>query len=189
MFFSQLGYSSMPIDEGLAVIMSELADNKYTGIGISIGAGMTNICLAYLSVPVASFCLQTGGDYIDNMASAVTGELASDIRSIKENSLSLADKPAKRIDVALHVYYEDLIQSVVIALRDELQKTSLPKIGTPVPIVLSGGTVKADGFKNMFEEALATVRLPLKISSVRTAEDPSTAVAKGALMIAEAEEL
>ena len=46
-FLDDMGYDVEPINEGMAVIYSELADNNFTGLGISFGAGMTNVCLSY----------------------------------------------------------------------------------------------------------------------------------------------
>ena len=39
-YFESLGYKPVAINEGLAVIFSELEDNNFTGIGISCGGGM-----------------------------------------------------------------------------------------------------------------------------------------------------
>jgi actin-like ATPase involved in cell morphogenesis len=61
-------YDTHVIDEGLAVIYSELAENNFTGIGISVGAGMTNVTLAYLATPLMSFSIARGGDWIDEQA-------------------------------------------------------------------------------------------------------------------------
>jgi actin-like ATPase involved in cell morphogenesis len=47
-FLEDMGYDVEPINEGMAVIYSELADNNFTGLGISFGAGMTNVCLSYM---------------------------------------------------------------------------------------------------------------------------------------------
>ena len=63
-----MGYDPEPINEGMAVIYSELADNDFTGLGISFGAGMTNVCLAYYAVPVMRFSIARGGDWIDEQA-------------------------------------------------------------------------------------------------------------------------
>src|SRR6185312_601014 len=52
---SDLGYDATPIEEGLAVVFGELGAYNYTGIGISCGSGLCNVCLAVLSVPVISF--------------------------------------------------------------------------------------------------------------------------------------
>src|SRR5262245_7466582 len=46
-FLESLGYRAVAINEGLAVIFSELEDNNFTGIGISCGGGMCNVTLAY----------------------------------------------------------------------------------------------------------------------------------------------
>ena len=61
----ELGYEATSINEGLAVVYGELEDSNYTGIGISCGGGLCNVCLAYLSVPVLSFSIPKAGDYID----------------------------------------------------------------------------------------------------------------------------
>ena len=49
--FSSLGYKAMAINEGLAVIFSELEQHNFTGIGVSCGGGMCNATLAFLSIP------------------------------------------------------------------------------------------------------------------------------------------
>ncbi len=50
---TEIGYQASPINEGLAVIYGEMESSNYTGIGISCGGGLCNVCLAYLSVPSA----------------------------------------------------------------------------------------------------------------------------------------
>ena len=59
-----------PIVEGLAVVFGELADSNFSGIGISCGSGLCNVCLAVLSVPVISFSVPKAGDFIDSQAAA-----------------------------------------------------------------------------------------------------------------------
>ena len=68
------------INEGLAVVYAEMESTNYTGIGISCGGGLCNVCLSYLSVPVFSFSIPKAGDFIDNSAASVTGERANRIR-------------------------------------------------------------------------------------------------------------
>ena len=43
----KLGYHPKPINEGLAVIFSELGDEQYTGIGMSFGGGMVNVSFLF----------------------------------------------------------------------------------------------------------------------------------------------
>src|SRR5262249_48949696 len=65
---NELGYEGTPIEEGLAVVFGELGETNYTGIGISCGSGLCNVCLAVLSVPVMSFSIPKAGDFIDSQA-------------------------------------------------------------------------------------------------------------------------
>ena len=44
---NELGYESRSISEGLAVVYGEMENSNYTGIGISCGGGLCNVCLAY----------------------------------------------------------------------------------------------------------------------------------------------
>ncbi len=190
MFLGTLGYNPISINEGLATVMSELADDNFTGIGISMGGGMCNICLAYLSVPVITYSIQKGGDYIDQMVGASVGEPATKVKTVKEGGLKLSRAPKNRIETALHIYYDDLIFSLLHSLQDVLHSSEkIPKIAKPIPLVLSGGTVLPHGFKELFEKALKNVNLPIEISEVRIAEDPLNTTAKGAMVMALSEEM
>ncbi|MCJ7772547.1 MAG: hypothetical protein MUP22_05375, partial [Desulfobacterales bacterium] len=81
---TNMGYVAESINEGLAVILSELSGNNFTGIGISMGAGMCNVCFSYLSVPVITYSVQKGGDYIDTMVGNSVNEPPTKIKVIKE---------------------------------------------------------------------------------------------------------
>ncbi len=179
------GYNSSGINEGLAVIFSELEKDNFTGIGISAGGGLCNVCLAYLSVPLISFSVNKGGDFIDYAVASVTSEVSTRVRDIKENELNLMKEPANEIEEALHIYYDNLIMSLVKDTKESIARTSkFPKVDAPIPIVLSGGTAKPNGFKERFEKFLKEEGFPLKISNVRIADDPLNATAKGALIAA-----
>ena len=184
-YFESLGYKPVAINEGLAVIFSELQDNNFTGIGVSCGGGMCNAALAYLSIPSIMFSVSKGGDFIDQSAGSVLNEYATRIKVLKEEQLDLSRPPKDKVERALHIYYEDLVQTLVSALKKALSRTEkLPKTDRALPIVLSGGTAKPKGFKELFERLLKTQPLPIAISEVRMAADPLTATARGALVAA-----
>lgn len=184
-FLNDKGYKSQSINEGLAVVFSELEKENFTGIGVSAGGGMCNVCLSYLSIPHISFSINKGGDYIDNAVASITGETNTRVRDIKENDLDLTKKPKNDIEEALNIYYDDLIITLVRTLKESISQTSkIPKVNAPIPIVLSGGTAKPNGFKQRFESFLYEENMPLKISEVRMASDPLNATAKGALIAA-----
>ncbi|MBF0564250.1 MAG: hypothetical protein HQK89_03310 [Nitrospirae bacterium] len=188
MYLESLGYTPIAINEGLAVVMSELADDQFTGIGVSMGGGMCNVCLSYLSVPVISYSIQKGGDYIDEMVSLEVGEPATKIKTIKEDSLDLSIMPKNKVELSLHVYYMEVIDTLVQSIQKVIASSDrLPKITEPIPIVLSGGASMPEGLRQRFEKALHSIRLPLEISSVRVPKEPLNTTAKGALVMAMAE--
>lgn len=187
-FLGRLGYTPIAINEGMATVLSELAESDFTGIGISMGGGMCNVCLSYLSFPVITFSIQTAGDYIDFMVGKAVGEPASKIKTIKEESLILSKSPTDRVTTALHIFYEEVIFKLLESLQRVITSTQkIPKISSPIPLVLSGGTAMPHGCKERFDKMLKTINLPFKISDVQLAKDPLNTTAKGALIMAQTE--
>ncbi|MEO6394200.1 MAG: hypothetical protein ABIP75_20265, partial [Pyrinomonadaceae bacterium] len=183
-----LGYQAKGINEGLAVIFSELEDENFTGIGISCGGGMCNVCVAFLSVPVLSFSVAKAGDYIDASAAAAVGESQTKVRMIKEDALNLSHASKDKIEDALHIYYEDVLQTLIGRLSEEFENSrNIPKLDRGLPIVLSGGTSKPKGFMQKFERMLKESEFPIPISDVRIASNPLAATAQGCYVAAMSE--
>jgi hypothetical protein len=186
---TDLGYEPAPIEEGLAVVFSELAASNYSGFGISCGSGLCNVCLAELSLPVVSFSIPKAGDYIDAHAAAVIGERATRVRVQKEQTFALNGPGGDRVQNALTVYHNDVIRTLAGTLRAKIASAQqLPKLNRPVPVVLSGGTAMPKGFIERFVAALRTQDFPVRVSEVRLSSDPLNATARGALMAALANE-
>ena len=173
------------INEGLAIVYSELESSNYTGIGISCGGGLCNVCLAYLSVPVVSFSVPKAGDFIDASAASVTGERSHLVRLAKEDSFHFNGFFADKMHQVIGVYYDDMIRTLVTALKDSFAKTmNMPAFNRPIPIVLSGGTALPAGFRDRFEKILWEQDFPIQISEIRMSSDPLHSTAKGALVYA-----
>jgi hypothetical protein len=86
------------------VVFGELVDTNFSGIGISCGSGLCNVCMAVLSVPVISFSVPKAGDFIDAQAAIVTGDLAIRMRVQKERGFHLNGLTGDRVHDALNVY-------------------------------------------------------------------------------------
>lgn len=182
---SDLGFDATPIEEGLAVIFGELGACNYTGIGISCGSGLCNICLAVLSVPVISFSVPKAGDFIDSKAALVTGELATRLRVQKEQSFQLNGLNGDRVQNALNVYYQEMIAALIESLRAQISAAQrLPKLDQAIPLVLSGGTAMPKGFLEQFGRSLRASDFPVPISEIRMSADALNSTARGALMAA-----
>ncbi len=184
----KLGYQGQSVNEGLAIVYSELKDANFTGIGISFGGGMCNICLAYLGLPVLTLATTRAGDYIDQSVASVTGETPTTVRLHKENAEETGFRlngEGGAIGHALSVYYQDVVETAARALEAALRQTKkLPRFTGPIPIVCAGGTTLAGGFLPAMKAAVAKVELPVGISDVALVKDPLNTTAKGALVAA-----
>ncbi len=182
---TDLGYAATPIEEGLAVVFGELGGSNFTGIGVSCGSGLSNVCLSVLSVPVISFSVPKAGDFIDSQAAMVTGEISTRMRIHKEQAFRLNGLSGDRVQNALTVYYREVILGLIEALRGHIALAQrLPKLDQSIPLILSGGTVMPKGFLEQFTETLRSNEFPVRLSEVRVSADPLNSTARGALMAA-----
>ncbi len=185
MQLKNIGLESSPINEALAVILAEISSGDATALGISVGGGMCNICLSYLSMPVLSFSIQKGGDTIDYLVGSAIGESATYIKHIKEQSLDLSKPPKDRIETALHIYYDDLFKSLAQSLQTVLGSSDqICRLPDEIPVIISGGSMLPAGSLERFRDALRRVHLPLRISDVVLPANPLAATAIGALKMA-----
>ncbi len=182
-----LKYETHVIDEGLAVIYSELADYNFTGIGISVGAGLTNVTLAYLATPLMSFSIGRGGDWIDKEVAKSVGMPKEHITHAKEE-ISKLNKEIKMgsIEGALTVHYDALMTYVIKNLDQRLSEITPPKIAFPVAI--AGGSAEPQGFFEMFEKKLREAKLRVELSKIKHVKDPILSVARGCLIAARTQE-
>ena len=188
-YLKRRGYAPQSINEAMAVVVAELTDRHATGIGVSLGGGMCNICFSYLSIPAVTYSLLKGGDFIDQTVGRSVGESATKIKEIKEQTLDLGRTPASNIEHGLHAAYDDLFATLAASLAKVLSGAdTVPRLKQAIPLVLSGGTVLPPGSRERFEAALSDVDLPVRISEVLQARDPLLATAKGAYLMALAED-
>ena len=178
------GYEARSINEAEALCYAELSDCDYTGIGISCGAGMTNICVMLNGEPTVVFSTTKSGDWVDRMSSVATGEPDSVVQAEKEGGgFTIGQPNDNTILSAISAYYERLIDYTTKQLSVALSNhKSLPKFKNPLTIVIAGGTSQASGYVDYFAAKLKENHFPLQIKEVKHAADPLHAVAKGCLI-------
>lgn len=185
MYIRKMGFEPQPMNEAFAVALSELLDDGLTGICLSYGAGMTNVSVVHEGDPLIEFSLTRAGDYIDRSVGNALDMSPSLVQMEKEAGTDL-NKPTNKIMEAVSIYYSSVIDYTLQNIAYELiqRKKKLPIFREPVPIVVSGGLTYAKGFVGKVENVLKNIEFPINIGEVRRAEDPSTAVANGALLAA-----
>jgi hypothetical protein len=176
-----------PINEGLALIYAELKSKAYTGLGISMGAGMVNICFAKFGAPIFQFSIVNSGDWIDRMAAKATGESPTFINQEKIK-LDLTKDSESLVQRAIKTQYEIMIQKTITEIKKGLEKLDNKARSTDhaIDIVVAGGTSLPNGFDKLFTETVTKSHLPIEIGQIIRPADPLYSVARGCLEAAEA---
>jgi actin-like ATPase involved in cell morphogenesis len=184
---SDEGYKvkAFPINEGLALVYAELKADNYTGIGISFGAGMVNLCFAMFGVPVFTFAIVNSGDWIDKMAAKATGESITFINQEK-TKVNLSSNPANIIERAIQTQYRIMVEKTVTVIKKGLSEAGKKaRSDKPVDIVIAGGTSLPVGFDTLFRDVIKQTELPIQVGKIVRPDDPLFSVARGCLVAAE----
>jgi hypothetical protein len=182
---SCFGYEPMAINEAFAVVLAELKDKKFTGVGISCGGGMVNVCVAYTSIVIAEFAIGRGGDWIDQHAANAIDISVNKILIAKEKGMSILG-PENREEESIAIYYKQYIRYFLEQIAKVMH---MPDKGVqfeePVDMVFAGGSSMVGGFIEVVRRELKNVDLGIKINEVRMAAQPFYSVSKGCLLNAQ----
>lgn len=183
---SECGYVPKAINEAEALCYAELENEDYTGIGVSCGAGMTNVCVMLNGEPTVVFSTTKSGDWIDRMSAVATGESDSVVQVEKEGGDFIIGEPNDNpVLAAVSAYYERLIDYTTKNLSVALSEhKALPKFKNPLTIVVAGGTSQARGYIENFIKKIEINGFPVPIKEIRHATDPLHSVSKGCLIAA-----
>ncbi|MGE0709580.1 MAG: hypothetical protein AB7N76_20975 [Planctomycetota bacterium] len=190
-FLKKLGYDVRILNEALAIIYAENptvvedgAAAPFSGVGISFGAGMTNLVVSWRAKKLFEISVARGGDWIDHSVSKVRNVPVGKVTHEKERNLNLAAvDPRDALQLGLEIYYEELIRHVLHEFNEHFKSTQTTFVN-PMEVVIAGGTASVPGFVQKFEELLAEIGSPIPIGGVRLGNDPLRTVAKGALVAA-----
>ncbi len=166
---AEIGYEARAINEAEALCYAELENEDYTGIGVSCGAGMTNVCVMLNGEPTVTFSTTKSGDWIDRMSSVATGEPDSVVQAEKEaGGFKIGEQTDNPVLAAVSAYYERLIDYTTKQLSAALTGHKLlPKFKNPLTIVVAGGTSQADGYIEEFTKKITDNNFPLNIKEVK----------------------
>jgi actin-like ATPase involved in cell morphogenesis len=197
---TDLGYTAKPLNEAVAVCFNETVSPKkkdelpLTGLAISFGAGTTNIALVYKSLPVKTFALPFGGDYVDQMAAKATDSTISHITILKERGVDLMtgkvtgkgefdDTQTERQAEAIAMAYADLLHKLLGATNKFFAfNDNRVEIPETIPVVISGGTTKSPNFMKLFNKIfIEGLDVRFKVSEARVSQTPLDATASGCL--------
>ena len=186
------------INEARAVVISQIEDN--TGIGISFGAGMVNICYCLYGIEIFSFSIVGSGDRIDIDSAIRFGydpkdpegsykQTPTSICKHKEK-ISLLECPEDIIGKTIWINYGIMIEDVMKAIIDGFSKNEeKARIDRPIPMVIAGGTSSPDGFTEYVQKVVSTLDVPFEIGEIIRADKPLYTVADGCLLASKMHEV
>ncbi len=179
----KIGYKPNSIVEGQALVLAELAEDDFTGIGISCGGGMHNVSVSYKSLPCLTFSTSRAGDWVDGNVARVLGVKPPKAQLIKEKKVKNIVKPQTREEEAVGIYYRELIKYTFSNIAEKFRNAeNMPEFPDPIAVVMGGGTSLIPGFIDLVREEVKKLDFPIPIREIRHAEDPFYAVCKGCLM-------
>jgi hypothetical protein len=185
---NSLGVNHTSVNEAMAIIFSECAKEKFSGIGISFGAGMANVAISYKGIETLKFSTARAGDWIDKQVAADMGVVSNRVTNKKEKYMKLKgevnikNKKDKRMLEALFYYHKALIEYTIKKIIKEFEEKVDIELDDAIPIVVSGGTSLPEGFVTLFKQVIMKNELPFEVSEIRRAKNPLTAVANGLLI-------
>jgi len=186
---SALGVNYSSVNEAMAIIYSECAKERFSGVSISFGAGMANCAVSFKGIEALKFSTARSGDWVDKNVAESLNIVTNRVTSIKEKHLDLetgfiniSNKKIRRVVEALEYYYNALLEYTVKKIIYEFEDKVNLEIDENIPLVLSGGTALPNGFLNLFKKVLSNYELPFGISEIRLAKNPLTSVVNGLLV-------
>jgi len=185
------------LNEAMAIVEAELGNEGYSGLTISCGAGMTNVAFALMGMPIFTFSIVGGGDWIDRSAAHASGTDPIIVNQVKMGevnedgkSLDLTQAPSgenAHIERALHTHYDILIDKIVQGVEKFVREKQAKVMAAKKPsVVVAGGTASPNGFIERLSDKLSSANLgSFKIGDIRKADRNLYTVAKGLLLNAE----
>jgi len=193
-FFDKMGFDAKPVNEAMAIcydcnpiLKSDEGDVPLSGIMISAGGGMWNVAMALKGMSLVEFSCTKSGDYLDEQVALMTGSKKSKVIRIKEKQLNL-DKldPNDRIQTALSVYYDEMIDRMVHHIGNKFQNIN-SEVDGEIEIVVAGGSSMAPGFCERLRSAIKKSNIPFKIYRIRHSTTPFYSVSTGCCLRAQAD--
>ena len=193
------GYTPLVINSARAMILAELVDESFTGIGLVFGAGSCDISICRQGKEIAHHCVPQGGNLIDEQValrfedyswdSAGNRYLDTDgITCWKESLEGSTATPQTERERFLAELNGQLIGRV---LQETIHLCKQPavvaEVGRSVCVIAGGGPLRAPGAGTLLREAVRETAFPVDIGTVRVTTDSDETVVRGCLINAELE--
>lgn len=184
-------YIPLPLSAGMAVVLSELVDQNFSGIALIFGASCSEMSIAYHGREVFRTSAPLGGDWIDDELARRLDRYLFDDQGIRYPDLQLLRHWRERLPHPLtmpRTSTDEMICEVYAEFLTDVLRTCMDKFDPRVaslreswPLVCAGGLTRTNGFKSLIQHVLMEMKLPFAISQLRLAGHNDFIVARGCL--------
>lgn len=192
------GYRTLLVHSGLACVLSELNDQRFTGIGLSLGATTSSLCVAQNGRSLGEWTVRRGCDQIDETFARSRARFLFDSDGNKYLNIPSVTRwrTSTPIDLAsprqddedlLASLCREWLGSIFRDIAQRLGQVRLSMLPTSVALVVGGGPARMTGFEQLVAEALHRSQFPIRISEIRTGQPSEFTHARGCLIATELE--
>ncbi|MEX0715123.1 MAG: hypothetical protein WD066_00980 [Planctomycetaceae bacterium] len=189
------GYTPVYLPSAMAVVLAELADRAFTGVGVDFGAAKTELVVAHCGVQLARHAIARGGQWIDHELATraeryawdPAGNRHLDVDSVRrwKETAALRSNDAGDDDLLGELYSEWIGDSLADAARAFTATLDCRRMPQPLAVACSGGPARIAGFKPLFERSWRQAAFPFQVDRIRIAAEGEYRVARGCLVRAE----
>jgi len=153
------GYRAMTIGQGFAVVLAELGQSRYCGVGISLGASQCEFALAHSGREIARCTIPWGAS---DLPAAVAGD----------------EEPHEA-----HPLLTDFLVELLLEAGERIdQHDGFRVLSQPVSLACAGGLTAIRGFEQILQQAWRRAAWPIRLRSIHLASDRVYTVARGCLI-------
>jgi hypothetical protein len=158
----QCGYEPVILGQGMAIVLAELEESQFSGVGISLGASQCEFALAVSGREVARCSIPWG-----------TSDLPNAARIGNDGDLRVLSSPVVC----------DFLVELLLESGDRIaQHDGFRVLTQPVSLACAGGLTQARGFDQILQQAWRRAAWPIQLKGIRIAPDPTYTVARGCLI-------
>jgi hypothetical protein len=191
------GYEPRIVPSAAALVLAELVQESFTGIGMVFGDSGCEAMLAHRGKPICHARTEFGGQWInDRLAERqkpikynLNGESFLNVAEMAERKHSMPGSIAAPLDSFEETLADLMTQSCVSlieAFSQEItaspQATAIPQ---PLSVVCIGGTTRTAGFHALITEVLEHISVGVAVKPPRIINESDYTIARGLLIDAE----
>lgn len=203
-FFARLvslrGYDPVILSAGHAVALAELGNASFSGVGISVGATFSSICITHRGQVLAESTLPLGTNRLDQFIAERLNRFLWDAAGNRYFDLSSANQLRRQVSFPLSKSHStdarvagEVMGELLIEIGNEYGKLLERVRGRALaetqslPVVLCGGITRIDGLLSEVQTRWNGLSRLRSTGEIRLAGDPLWTPSRGCLIAAEVE--